>query len=63
MVHIIVLLWSTANYFKEFITKKAVKLSRPDVGSSNSKIEGSDIISNAIDVLFLSPPLYNIIIY
>jgi hypothetical protein len=35
---------------------KALKLSNPDVGSSNSIILGSDMISTPIYVLFLSPP-------
>ena len=34
----------------------AVNESSPDVGSSNKTQYGSDINSNPIDVLFLSPP-------
>ncbi len=35
---------------------KAVKLSRPEVGSSSSSKEGSVISSTPIEVLFFSPP-------
>lgn len=51
-----VLFKSLAIFYKEFITKNAVKLSRPEVGSSSIKTLGSEIISKAIDTLFLSPP-------
>ena len=52
-----VLFYCTAKFFNYYIIKKEVKLSRPDVGSSNNRTFGSVKISNAIEVLFLSPPL------
>ena len=39
-----------------FIIESAFSLSKPLVGSSKKTIRGSVIISNPIDILFLSPP-------
>ena len=44
------------NFFKYFITLKAVTLSRPEVGSSKIQKFGFWIKSYPIEVLFLSPP-------
>jgi len=41
----------------------AVKLSRPDVGSSRRITEGSVISSTPIAVLFFSPPESDLIYY
>ena len=45
-----------ASLFKVSTIYKALKLSRPDVGSSNRITDGLVMISTPIDVLFLSPP-------
>lgn len=45
-----------ANFFNSDINKNAVKLSNPEVGSSNIKTFGFVTSSNPIEVLFLSPP-------
>ena len=44
------------NFFKYFITLRAVLLSRPEVGSSKMHKFGFLIKSYPIEVLFLSPP-------
>ncbi len=56
MVIIILDFYSLACFFRYRISKYAVKLSRPEVGSSRTTTLGFDIISNPILVLFLSPP-------
>ena len=45
-----------AIFLSNLIIYKDLKLSKPDVGSSNIIIDGSVISSTPIDVLFLSPP-------
>ena len=45
-----------ANESSNFTIWKALKLSSPEVGSSNKMSEGSVISSTPIAVLFLSPP-------
>lgn len=48
--------YSWASFDRIFIQIKAVKESRPEVGSSRISTGGSEIISTPIDVRFLSPP-------
>ena len=55
MVEIIVFP-SLASLFISFTIWNALKLSRPEVGSSKNIIDGSVISSTPIAVLFLSPP-------
>jgi hypothetical protein len=45
-----------AKFFSSFTIDKALKLSRPDVGSSNKIKLGFVISSTPIAVRFLSPP-------
>jgi hypothetical protein len=45
-----------ANCLRYFIINKEVTESNPVVGSSNITTRGFEIISHAIEVLFLSPP-------
>ena len=45
-----------AKFFSNFTIDNALKLSRPDVGSSNKIKLGSVISSTPIAVRFLSPP-------
>lgn len=52
----IIVLPFLAYFWSNFTIFKAVKLSRPEVGSSKKIIEGSVINSTPIAVLFLSPP-------
>lgn len=56
MVNMMFLFYSLASCFNWFITMKAVKLSRPLVGSSKNRTSGLDISSNPMEHLFLSPP-------
>jgi len=45
-----------ANLLSSLTIDKALKLSKPEVGSSNKMIGGSVINSTPIAVLFFSPP-------
>lgn len=45
-----------ASFLNNFTMDNALKLSSPDVGSSNKIREGSVTSSTPIDTLFLSPP-------
>jgi hypothetical protein len=45
-----------ASFLSSLHIDRALKLSRPDVGSSNNIKDGFVINSTPIDVLFLSPP-------
>lgn len=58
----IVLFLEWASFFKRLIITKAVKESRPDVGSSSRMQYGSLTNSTPIEVLFLSPPEIPLII-
>lgn len=56
MVHTIVLFSYLARFLRTFIRIKAVKLSKPEVGSSKKNTSGSFTNSKPIEHLFLSPP-------
>jgi hypothetical protein len=53
---VIIVLPFLASFLRSFTMERALKLSRPEVGSSSKIRDGSAINSTPIDTLFLSPP-------